>query len=565
MENYTSALPIGTRLQGTSGTFEIVDILGQGGFGITYKAELLMAGSLGLQRTHAYFAVKEFFMSKINRRSGLTVTGTESENFHIYLRKFEHESRLLAKLSHPGICHVQDAFSANGTAYYVMDFCSGGSLVSLIRNTRGGALSEIQALDYARQIGDALGYLHNHHMAHLDLKPDNVMLQADGSAVLIDFGIAKQFDGSGKLMTTDNIGASTPGYAPIEQSHYQEGSGDPHLMDIYAFGATLYKMLCGQTPPPSSEVCTERPLLEPLRARGVSERVISVIVKAMQTRKADRYQSTSAMLAALPSTAPTTESSTVVATVEDEPEVVSVSRPKPEKKRQIKSSKPASKPAPAPVVPKPAPEPVYHEEEREKDKVKKGFNLKEFARSNEKIITGSLLLSIILLCILILNQPDETSDEMVINHPATGDLCAVRNGEISYFNTTEWAGLSESEKSSYEKLGIYMSGDFGIAPFLVGLHLDGKQYTWEQAMIRFGDSLPTKAQGEIIAKEYKSINAALMTFGGGIGYMSFFWTRTEYNSDKAWFVPNSDSARYENKSHMYGAVTVSLTPEALAM
>ena len=300
MENYTNALPIGSRLKGNSMLYEIIEVLGQGGFGITYKAELLFEGKLGISRSGAFFAIKEFFLSEHNVRKGQTVTGTEGKTFQNNLRKFERESRLLSGICHPGICHVQDAFSANGTAYYVMDFYPGGSMSSLVSHAPGGALSEERALGYMREIGSALAYLHRRSMAHLDLKPQNIMLKADGHPLLIDFGISKQFDDDGQFRSSDTMGGCTPGYAPIEQANYTKGDGDPHLMDIYALGATLYKMLTGQTPPKASEVFNSGLPTDLLREKGVSDATIGVIVKAMQPRKTDRYRSVEAMMAALP-------------------------------------------------------------------------------------------------------------------------------------------------------------------------------------------------------------------------------------------------------------------------
>ena len=118
--------------------------------------------------------------------------------------------------------------------------------------------------------------------------------------MLIDFGISKRFDDDGQFRSSDTMGGCTPGYAPLEQANYTKGDGDPHLMDIYALGATLYKMLTGQTPPKAPEVLNNGLPLDELRRRGVSEQVIAVIVKAMQPIKRDRFKSVEAMMAALP-------------------------------------------------------------------------------------------------------------------------------------------------------------------------------------------------------------------------------------------------------------------------
>lgn len=296
MENNTDALTSGTRLSGSYGIFEIVEKLGQGGFGITYKAELLVNGKFGLTRSGAVVAVKEFFISDINSRRGTKVVGTESRKFSSTLRRFERESNLLSRLDHPGICHVQDAFAANGTAYYVMDYYGGGSLDALIRQAPGGALSERRAIGFIREIGAALSYLHGKRLAHLDLKPQNVMLKQDGSLVLIDFGISKMYGEDGQFQTNDTMGGCTPGYAPLEQTNYSEKSGDPHLMDIYALGATLYRMLTGQRPPTASDVNNYGLPIDPLNRRRVSEQTISVIIKAMRPRKIDRFQSVEEMM-----------------------------------------------------------------------------------------------------------------------------------------------------------------------------------------------------------------------------------------------------------------------------
>ena len=504
MDKHQNTLPVGTRLDCDAGSFEIVAVLGQGGFGITYKAELIMSGRLGTMRSGAFFAVKEFFMSRLNVRQGLTVTGTEGLDFKRYLRKFERESRLLADLAHPGICSVKDAFSANGTAYYVMDFYPGGSLGSLIARTPGGALPEADAIAFTRSIGDALAYLHGKGMAHLDLKPDNVMLTAEGLPVLIDFGISKQFDGDGQFVSTDNIGASTPGYAPIEQANYTEGDGDPHLMDIYALGATLYKMLTGQTPPKASEVFNSGLPIEPLRRRGVSEATISVIVKAMQPRKTDRFPSIKALLAALPEP--------VEATVADETgeadEEVAVINVKPapaeSPKEQAKPVKPEEQVSPTPVATKP-----------------KG-KLRKIATISASVVLG-------IICLLGL---------IYAIRPSTGELCVTTmDGDVVYLSINEWEILSESDKALLTKNGVYVkSFNPFISPFLVSLNDIGISMTWKEAMDLYGDSLPTKNQAKVMADNYEIINKSITAFGGDKDPGRWYWTRTEYNSAYAWYV-----------------------------
>ena len=284
----------GTILQ--NGKYRIEKVLGQGSFGITYLAttKVKLGGNLGDMEAVVKVAVKEFFMRDLNGREGSTVTySSRGELFDKYKKKFIKEAQNLSRLSHPNIIKVLDLFEANGTYYYVMKYCECGSLDERIR--RSGGLSESETLRYSNQIGSALGYMHSKKMLHLDLKPGNIMLDDKGNAVLIDFGLSKQFDNRGEPESSTTIGLGTPGYAPIEQSTY-EGEGFPVTMDIYAFGATMYKMLTGKSPNPSSEMLNVGFPYEELRDKGVSEKLIEIISLAMKPMVKDRYQSVEELL-----------------------------------------------------------------------------------------------------------------------------------------------------------------------------------------------------------------------------------------------------------------------------
>ena len=203
----------------------------------------------------------------------------------------------MSRLRHPHIVRVLETFEANGTAYYAMEYCEGGCLNELA-DKRGG-LPEEEAVGYAVQIGEALAYMHAHKMLHLDVKPGNAMLRGDGSVALIDFGLSKQYDENGVPESSTSVGGGTPGYAPLEQAQYREGRDFPVTMDVYALGATLFKLLTGERPPEASAVLNDGFPAGALRRRKVSEATIAIAEKAMSPLRKDRYPSVNAMLAAL--------------------------------------------------------------------------------------------------------------------------------------------------------------------------------------------------------------------------------------------------------------------------
>ena len=287
----------GTLLQ--SGKYRIEKVLGQGSFGITYLAttKIKVGGNLGKMDTIANVAIKEFFMRDLNGREGGTVTHSgNGELFADYKSKFVKEAIKLSELNHPNIIKVLDLFEENNTSYYVMEYCSGGSIDNKIKRENG--LIEKESVRYAKQIGKALKYMHSKKMLHLDLKPGNVVLNDKGDAVLIDFGLSKQFDSNGEPESSTTIGLGTPGYAPIEQSNY-DGKGFPVTMDVYAMGATLYKMLTGETPQTAPVLFNSGFPYEKLRERNVSEDLIAIISKAMKPMLLERCQSIDEFLKSL--------------------------------------------------------------------------------------------------------------------------------------------------------------------------------------------------------------------------------------------------------------------------
>lgn len=322
-----------TLLQG--GKYSIIKRLGQGGFGITY-----LGIQSGLERK---VAIKEFFMKSLCNRDADTnrvSVGSKGsvEDVARFKEKFLKEARNLAKLNHPNIVSVIDVFEENDTAYYVMVYAEGGSLSGKVKQM--GFMSETMATRYILQVAEALSYIHKRRMNHLDVKPANIMLDEDDNAILIDFGLSKQYDNDGHQTSSTPVGISE-GYAPMEQyMHGGVGEFSP-TTDVYALGATFYKLLTGDTPPNASYVNDYGLPLDNLKSRGVSQNTIDVICEAMKGSRKDRLQDAETFVSRLKGNANDTED-TLVGVEVDEP-------------------KPTPKPTPAPKspsAPKPTPKPT---------------------------------------------------------------------------------------------------------------------------------------------------------------------------------------------------------------
>lgn len=279
-------------LQG--GKYRIERVLGQGGFGITY-----LAVQTSLQRQ---VAIKEFFMKDFCSRDEATHTMSapstaSSKLVEQYRKKFIKEARNLARLNHPNIISVIDVFEENGTVYYAMPYLIGGSLQDYVKTH--GVLSEQEAMKYVKQIASALKYMHEEqHICHYDVKPANILLDNKGNAVLIDFGISKNYDAQGQETTTTPIGMSE-GYAPIEQ--YQQNAEEfSPVSDVYALGATLYFLLHGKRPVSAVHRASGTALL---MSKQLSQGIKDIINASMKISKRERAKSVDVFMGSISTSA----------------------------------------------------------------------------------------------------------------------------------------------------------------------------------------------------------------------------------------------------------------------
>ncbi len=271
-------LPAGTALQG--GGFIVEGLLGQGGFGITYKSR-----DARLSRT---VALKEFFpQAQGCLRRGTTVHpsgGITIGEFHEERNKFLEEGQRLAQFQHPSIVKVFSLFEENNTAYMVMEFLKGKTLLKMVEET--GPLEERLLVQLIEQVAGALGVVHQANVIHRDIKPENIMVVQDNRAVLVDFGTAREFAaGKTRKMTT----MLTPGYAPLEQ--YGQHARFGVFTDIYALGATTYHLLTGQVPIQATDRAAGVELAAPRRLNSsISRQVSDAVMWAMEMRVDKRPQ-----------------------------------------------------------------------------------------------------------------------------------------------------------------------------------------------------------------------------------------------------------------------------------
>ena len=283
------ALPAGTRF----GEFEIIRVLGVGGFGIVYLAQ-----DHSLERQ---VALKEYMPAALAARgAGPMITvraGSFAETYAAGLRSFINEARLLARFDHPSLVKVYRFWEDNGTAYMVMPYLEGRTLRDA-RRAMGHAPNEAWIRGVLDPLLNALDLLHREGVFHRDIAPDNVLLPPGALPILLDFGAARRVIAD----RTQSITAIVkPSYAPIEQYAEMAALRQGPWTDLYALGAVLHYLLFGVPPAPATARAVQ-PDAEPIDGRvvpGVSPHFMGIVAWMLGVRPLERPQSVAALRAAL--------------------------------------------------------------------------------------------------------------------------------------------------------------------------------------------------------------------------------------------------------------------------
>ena len=265
-----------------NGRYVLGHVLGQGGFGITYIAQDY--------QTKARVAIKEYFPAEFAGRTGVSVqvySDNRAENFAYGKEQFLEEAKTLAAfIGNANIVRIYSYFEENGTAYLCMEYVDGLPLDKYMA-AQGGRLSPAEADRLLLPLMEALEAVHAKGIVHRDIAPDNILVDRNDAAKLIDFGAARYSTGE-KSRSLDVV--LKHGFAPYEQ-YMRRGRQGPWT-DVYALAATYYYAITGKIPPEAVDRRDDDDLIPPgtLGAK-LSAAQEDVLLKALEVLAADRYQS----------------------------------------------------------------------------------------------------------------------------------------------------------------------------------------------------------------------------------------------------------------------------------
>lgn len=275
------ALPAGSILYGR---YRIGRVLGQGGFGITYKAQDVNSNKI--------VAIKEYFpkelATRVDGNYAMPYGGQKEKDFEYGKDKFLNEAQTLARFNGtPGIVDVYNYFEENGTVFFAMEYAGDINLEKYV-SEKGGKLTFAEAQVILKPVFEAIREIHKEGIIHRDIAPDNIMITPDRRPLLIDFGAARGDTGM-KSVSMDVV--IKYGFAPVEQ-YKQHGTLSP-ATDIYAAAATYYYAITGHIPPESIErVSGEDPLLSPcVYGAQIEKKTEDALIKALSVQPNNRYQS----------------------------------------------------------------------------------------------------------------------------------------------------------------------------------------------------------------------------------------------------------------------------------
>lgn len=274
-----------------NGKYLLGKALGEGGFGITYLAWDLTSG--------VKIAIKEYFPSgfvtRVPKSNNVIINSKQNQSAsNRGLKRFIDEAKNLAKIKNlSGIVNVRDFFSANGTAYIVMEFLDGISLKKYMQR-KGGKITADEILGIMRPVMDSLIEVHNLGLIHRDISPDNIIITKYNEVKLIDFGAAKQSNLDGKSLSI----VLKQGFAPEEQyrTHGEQGP----WTDVYALGVTIYYCITGQLPPESIQRMYKDTIVRPSELGAtISPGQETALMKSLAVYAKSRYQNVSQMISGL--------------------------------------------------------------------------------------------------------------------------------------------------------------------------------------------------------------------------------------------------------------------------
>ena len=291
--NYPHQLPIGTVLREQ---YVIGKVLGQGGFGITYMG--------WDQNLDVPIAIKEYFPSGyVNRETTNTLSVTCSrENTDIFIHnrdRFIREAKALAKLRDiPGIVRIHNFFQENGTAYIVMEYVEGIDLKRYIR-MQGRVMTPAETFTVLKPVMEAMSAVHEAELVHRDISPDNIMIQRNGQAKLLDFGAVREVldADTDRQLSQATEAILKQGFAPMEQ-YQNRGSLGPWT-DVYALCATMYYCMTGKVPPDAPARLLENRALEWDSIPGLAQSQKEALERGMALLPKQRTPSTRQLLTEL--------------------------------------------------------------------------------------------------------------------------------------------------------------------------------------------------------------------------------------------------------------------------